>query len=509
MRARERENHSTVESNSNREGRADSSPVGAPFEAAWLSADTTLMAALDAVAAVVGLVAMMVVLIAVVSPNTLPRAEVEESAFLGAPSEGSAIEVKGASDAADRRTIRRMAAFLDGSVGGKAFAAAIQRRLMAAAERRARLANVEAEVRVAKGQQFASLDHSEAPTLSPAQTTDAIGMSADARPIVGAFDENERAIFDHDATMFFSLAQYRDVLCPLTVREIYSKARNPRRVFAGIVDQRHNQTNTSWPVGYPIGIKTPIDFKAAFGADATCMPWYMMKDCATSDFCPTDNIRIRHDWPTNARGPTWGRFMGALLYQGEHYFIMIDSHSLFVRHWDMQLVYNLAMVPRTSKKAVLTHYPAPFEAHEQLVNVRFERSAMMMCHGRFLNTGIIRMNSRGFHLPGYPAMQPFSAGGFVAGDAQMLQDVPFDPYLYYVFDGEEVLFAARLWTHGYDLFTPANLILFHNYDRHGSPRFGEVMKSWHILNLAEAGRQRVRYFMHSYANGTSTLMVPK
>ena len=30
--------------------------------------------------------------------------------------------------------------------------------------------------------------------------------------------------------------------------------------------------------------------------------------------------------------------------------------------------------------------------------------------------------------------------------------VPYDPHTPYLFDGEELSYAARLWTHGFDLY---------------------------------------------------------
>ena len=44
--------------------------------------------------------------------------------------------------------------------------------------------------------------------------------------------------------------------------------------------------------------------------------------------------------------------------------------------------------------------------------------------------------------------------------------MPYDPYLPYVFDGEETLTGTRLWTAGYDLYMPDRDILYHIYEEH-------------------------------------------
>jgi Glycosyltransferase (GlcNAc) len=47
-----------------------------------------------------------------------------------------------------------------------------------------------------------------------------------------------------------------------------------------------------------------------------------------------------------------------------------------------------------------------------------------------------------------PLQTPFAAAGFLFYAGHILREVPFDPHLPYLFDGEEILYSARLWTHG-------------------------------------------------------------
>lgn len=43
--------------------------------------------------------------------------------------------------------------------------------------------------------------------------------------------------------------------------------------------------------------------------------------------------------------------------------------------------------------------------------------------------------------------------------------VPYDPNLDRIFDGEEFSKMARLWTNGYDVYTPRRGHLVHDYSR--------------------------------------------
>ena len=338
-------------------------------------------------------------------------------------------------------------------------------------------------------------------------------MEPERRLAVGFYGKTayERNIFDDDATFFVSISQFKDVLCPYTIHELYGKARNPRRVFVGIVDQRDDNTDPHRPPvvgGMQVRPNMTLGNTEANLA-ATCVPWYTMAACATSYFCPTDNIRARRTLPREGKGPTWGRYYGMLMYQGERYFLMIDSHSRFVPHWDMHSVLNLHLLPKGTRKAVMSHYPGAYEAYEELVSQRRDPWMMTMCNGHFKTFGIIRMDSEGMFNRGFPLPQYFSAGGYVFGNADYVHEVPFDPHLNFVFDGEEILYSVRLWTHGYDLFSPKNNILFHNYARHNAPRFWNVKEINYGLEQSY-GQARVKYFMKSLKNGTTTneRMVP-
>jgi UDP-GlcNAc:polypeptide alpha-N-acetylglucosaminyltransferase len=51
-------------------------------------------------------------------------------------------------------------------------------------------------------------------------------------------------------------------------------------------------------------------------------------------------------------------------------------------------------------------------------------------------------------IRGVMVQTPFAAAGFLFYAGNILREVPFDPHLPYLFDGEEILYSARLWTHG-------------------------------------------------------------
>jgi hypothetical protein len=62
-----------------------------------------------------------------------------------------------------------------------------------------------------------------------------------------------------------------------------------------------------------------------------------------------------------------------------------------------------------------------------------------------------------------PEPARFVSGHFLFTTGDFIENVPSDPGLY--FNGEEISLAVRAYTHGYDLFHPNKLILYHLYHR--------------------------------------------
>jgi hypothetical protein len=67
--------------------------------------------------------------------------------------------------------------------------------------------------------------------------------------------------------------------------------------------------------------------------------------------------------------------------------------------------------------------------------------------------------------------------------------VPYDPYLY--FQGEEITLAVRLYTQGWDVFTPSDVLAYHDYNsRPDRPRHWIDRRDWPALNNRSIRRIR-------------------
>jgi UDP-GlcNAc:polypeptide alpha-N-acetylglucosaminyltransferase len=265
------------------------------------------------------------------------------------------------------------------------------------------------------------------------------------RPWINSFDES----------FYIAIAAFRDVECVLTIRDMMKKASNPRRLVLGILEQNEH-------------------------GDPTCIPdeWY---DCNSADFCPMDNVRRRITVSRKGRGPCFGRYVSFLMYRGEAYSMMMDSHNMFIKHWDAKSIIQLHRA--RSSRPVISHYPNSWIKDGTGYDSPGNR--IVMCSAHYMPMGYVRMDGRWVNRAIEPVVQPYSAGGYLFGDAILIHDVPFDPYLDFLFDGEEILYSARMFTHGFDMMTPGEAMLYHDYNRHAGVRYWTIQNAipnnhgWH------------------------------
>ena len=87
---------------------------------------------------------------------------------------------------------------------------------------------------------------------------------------------------------------------------------------------------------------------------------------------------------TQAKGPTYARYLCATLYAGEDYFMQIDSHTRFMQGWDRTLVDTVRRCP--SAKPVLTHYPHAHTASSEEIRTHVP----VMCRSKWTRTAFRR-----------------------------------------------------------------------------------------------------------------------
>lgn len=193
--------------------------------------------------------------------------------------------------------------------------------------------------------------------------------------------------------------------------------------------------------------------------------------------CDNGQVRVLNIDESESLGPYAARFFGSKLWFGEQWYMQIDAHMTFAQDWDAISVEMLKRSP--SKKPVITHYPpADTENLEELVGEPTPR----MCTGFFavsdVESQIIRIDGSELFDSKYnkiPRFAPFTAAGYFVAHSDFLREVPFDPFLPWIFMGEEIIMSTRLWTAGYDIFSPSQAVVGHMYGRQHQPKFWETV----------------------------------
>jgi predicted 2-oxoglutarate/Fe(II)-dependent dioxygenase YbiX len=240
--------------------------------------------------------------------------------------------------------------------------------------------------------------------------------------------------------IFVRMAAYRDAECAWTVADAFDSADHPDHVTFGICWQ------------YQPGVDRTVP---AFDSERA------------------SQVRFTRVAAQASLGVCWARYQAERLWRGEPYTLQVDSHSRFAPGWDSALVAELARCP--SPKPILSTNPARYAPPAELEP---NPTPLIRCARPFGTEGELRFEAR---YPDAALAEPrrsaFIAGGFLFSRAEVLREVPYDPHLY--FNHEEAAYALRLFTHGWDVFVPSIVAVYHYYNPGGSRESSVRPLHWH------------------------------
>jgi hypothetical protein len=242
--------------------------------------------------------------------------------------------------------------------------------------------------------------------------------------------------------IFVSIASYRDKLCSDTIKSLYENAKYPKNIYLGICQQ--NKINDD--------------------------------DCLKGLDIDNSRIKIIRIPHTEAKGPTYARYLCANLWNQEEYFLQIDSHTKFVKNWDIKCILSIKKLKKISNKPVLSHYPRNFNDYKNYdKNKKFKLSYIK--HFYYNKYNIIKYDgARIIDTKNSFIKTPFVTGCMLFAESSFLKEIPFDQNLDYLFTGEEILHSLRFYTYGYDVYIPNQNILFHYYIRDDNPKLWDDLK---------------------------------
>ncbi len=228
-------------------------------------------------------------------------------------------------------------------------------------------------------------------------------------------------------SIFVSIACLLDSDVVNTINDCFGKASNPDKITIGVCYQKdYNKPD----------ILIPLERKY-------------------------QNLRVmRMSWE-EAQGPMLARNKILSLIENEEYFFQIDCHTRFFRYWDKKLIKEYELCLKQSKNPIISYYPI------NINNINNDRHLSIIYHiatFREISTNSVKTSGRIIKVPDKPLMGiGISAAMLFMKTGTVLKN-PIDPNLpFALHSGEQLLYAIRLWTRGYDFFTPSQHIISTEY----------------------------------------------
>lgn len=234
--------------------------------------------------------------------------------------------------------------------------------------------------------------------------------------------------------IFVQIASYRDPELVPTIKDMIAKAKHPEKLTFGICWQKDETENLD-------------------------------------EFINNPNFRIETYHYSESQGLGWARNITNKLYRGEKYTLQIDSHHRFVQDWDAMILEDYDQALSVAKKPIISTYCTPFDTALPIEKAspvpclmsqyEFSNDKLLMSMPHYIGdyekrTKIIRARTLSGHF------------FFVAG--KFIEEVPYDPDIYFGGYTEETTMSVRAYTHGYDFFSPYRMIMWHEYTRKYRPK---------------------------------------
>lgn len=174
-----------------------------------------------------------------------------------------------------------------------------------------------------------------------------------------------------------------------------------------------------------------------------------------------------HNW-RDSNGTCWARYnVQQKLYNGEKYYLQLDSHHRFIPQWDSVLIDLLQNKQNDgSHKPIIGGYCPSY----RLDGTCDDGAIQINSYDTFTEDGdiifrpiTIRQASSLISSGLITVPARFLSGHFIFTLGEFCKECLYDPNLY--FRGEEISLSARAYTHGYDFYHPLFPIIWHFYLR--------------------------------------------
>jgi hypothetical protein len=237
--------------------------------------------------------------------------------------------------------------------------------------------------------------------------------------------------------IFISIASYRDRELIKTISSLLNNARDPKNLYFGVLTQDLNNRHP----------------------DLSFVP----------------NIQHQEMHSRDAKGAGYAREIIMNMYNGQDFYFQVDSHMRFAKNWDARLITMLSEAQEiaNNKKIILSQFPAPYQLYTNGKEY-FPKgdlwywsdpawtSVVFTMHGSWAgNREVIFDKTK-------PHKSHTVLAGYMFAPGNLVEEVPYDPRISFM--GEELCFAIRAYTRGWEIYAPNEMLVWHYYVRKDHPK---------------------------------------
>lgn len=237
--------------------------------------------------------------------------------------------------------------------------------------------------------------------------------------------------------IFVQIASYRDLELIPTIEDMILKSKHPDNLNFGICWQYDDSEDINY-------------------------------------FDNKSNFKIKKYHYSESKGLGWARAETNNLYDGEYYTLQIDSHHRFVKNWDEILLEDFNQALQYSEKPIITTYCTPFNPKENEED--YNPVPCLMSQYEFSSERLLM--SMPYFIQDYKSRNTVIksrtlSGHFLFTFGKFIEEIPYDPEIYFGGYTEETSMSLRAFTHGYDFFSPYRIVMWHEYTRSYRPKHWE------------------------------------
>ena len=274
-----------------------------------------------------------------------------------------------------------------------------------------------------------------------------------------------------EKTILVHLPSYRDPELIPTIKDALQQAKYPERIHFGICRQYH-----------------PDD-----------------KFDDLSEYKQDKRFKIYECLYNEAKGLPWARsIINEQLLTDEDYICQLDSHHRFAPEWDDTLIEMHGELEKKGYKPIIAGYSPLYDPFNDPAGRSMEPwQSQFICfypHSTiFIRPGLLH----GYENMNEPPMSRFLCGHFGFARSQWAKEIKHDPDIY--FSGEEINLTVRSYTHGYDIFHPYKIVVWHSTmreERAGKLKWDDDAKlgvDW--WGRQEKARAKIRQLFRIEDNG--------